>query len=274
MNHDTPIEIPEAPAAPRKRRGLLVGGALLAVATLGIAATTAGAQSSSDPAVDAPVAINVAEEGGLIEPADDLDDGFELDDSFELDDAAWKAFDDCITTELGDLARQFEELEMADPETLTDEDFDAIFTEENEQKFEAAEKACEVHLPQEIQDEIAAWAPFDECIDEQFATIEADLDGTLDDETGEDSLTDEQYEAIDQAFQAAEEACASLLPEGVTLDDLMDVNGEFCSDEDGEGHFDEDMDGGFDDEDVDDEMGDEDLDGEDVDEPVEEPAAG
>ena len=95
------------------------------------------------------------------------------------------------------------------------------------------------------------------------SAIEAGLD-----EGAEDSMTEEQYEAIDQAFQAAEEACASLLPEGVTLDDLMaDFDGEFCD----EGHFDEDMDSDLD-EDGEDMDGD--LDGEDLDEPVEEPAAG
>jgi len=214
---------PTAPA-PRRTRRFLIAGAALGVAALGLAATTAGAADDS-PTVTAPQTIEG--DSGTFVFSDEAGDV----DGMLFDDETWKAFDDCMTRELGDLIPQIEALEEAhlnedgSDHDIDDAAFDAIFNEENEQRFVDAEAACEGLLPQEIQDEIAAFKPFEECIDAAFAGIDDTLKGV-----DEGNLTEAQLEELEAAFETTEQECESLLPEGA----LMFDDAEFCDEHDGD----------------------------------------
>lgn len=50
------------------------------------------------------------------------------------------------------------------------------------------------------------WQPFDECIEGEIGDLDVDVD------VDESALTEEEWEALDDQFEAAEEACRDLLP--------------------------------------------------------------
>ena len=89
-----------------------------------------------------------------------------------------------------------------------DADLDPVASETDEfgplddpifEAWDAADEACAELLPSEIKAEIAAWEPFDVCIDEQLGIDE--------------NTTDEGFDAIsDDVWQAAEATCFSTLP--------------------------------------------------------------
>jgi len=182
---ESPNHSPEPPS--RRRAGVLTGALLgamaLTAAVVGVSAI-AGAQDSS--ADDRKATVEVAKTTGS-----------ELDDTtamFEEDDAAWAAFDQCLSDALGPIDEDgFEDTE------LTDDEWEAL-----EAQFEAAEAACEEFLPDDVKAEIAAFQPFDDCIDSQLG------EKTIEDET---ELTDDEWEALEAQWIAAEDACFDLLPE-------------------------------------------------------------
>lgn len=69
----------------------------------------------------------------------------------------------------------------------------------------------------------AAWQPYEECIDTQLGDLESTLFGDIEEgdegeaveaeELDESSISDEDFEAFEQAWMAADEACFDLLPE-------------------------------------------------------------
>lgn len=171
-----------APAARSRRPNALTGAVLgviaLTASVLGVSAI-AGAQ-------DEPTTAD--------EPAAGLEAGFALEDG-DFDDEEWAAFDDCIDGAVDGIE------EPADDVELSEADWEAL-----EAQFEAAEAECSDLLPEDVKAEIAAWEPFDECLDTELGSVDFD---------DEADLTDEQWAALDAQFEAAEEACVDLLPEDV-----------------------------------------------------------
>ncbi len=188
---ESPNHSPEPTS--RRRAGVLTGALLgamaLTAAVVGVSAI-AGAQDSSTD--DRKATVEVAKTTGS-----------ELDDTtvmFEEDDAAWAAFDQCLSDALGPIDEDgFEDTELTDDIELTDDEWEAL-----ESQFEAAEEACEEFLPDDVKAEIAAFQPFDDCIDAQLG------EKTIEDET---ELTDDEWETLESQFEAAEDACFDLLPE-------------------------------------------------------------
>lgn len=181
MDTESPITPDPAPAGAGRRRNVLAGALLGAVAltasVLGVSAI-AGAQDdpTTEPAADT-------------DHGDDAEPGF---DDADFDSADWAAFDECLDGILGAID------EPADATDLSDADWEAL-----EAQFEAAEAECDGLLPDEVKAEIAAWEPFDQCIDDQLGDVPFDEDA---------DLGDEEWAALDAQFEAAEAACKSLLP--------------------------------------------------------------
>ncbi len=207
----------------RKNRGRVLLGALLGATALagsviGVGAI-AGAQDSpsSDPTTDAePTAPEIHE--------DDID--------WEALEEDWEAFDECMADQLGDLWVEpeflegdfdgipFDELDLDELDLEGFEgDFDELFEEfegdfedfpeiddADIEAWEAADTACQEFLPEDVKAEIAAWAPFEECIDTQIGDLP-------DPWLGSEEPTDAEWEAHEEAWMAAEEACADLMPE-------------------------------------------------------------
>ena len=213
MSFDTPDTeslqpSPETPAPKpsARRRGVLSGALLGAVAlTASVVGVSAIASAQDDPEVDEPDTVEVEEmsdedlDGAEIIELDDagLDGEIMFDD---VDDPAWAAFDECITNALGPIDE--------DAETdLTDEQWEAL-----ESQFDEAETACEDLLPEDVKAEIAAWQPFEECIDAQIGEIDmGEFDEAME-------LSDEELTALDDAWAAADEACFDLMPEDAKAD--------------------------------------------------------
>jgi hypothetical protein len=202
---EIPQPIAAAPAdGPTRRRTSVLGGALLgAIAlTTSLVGVSAIASAQDDPEVDEGEAAEVAEmsdedlDGVEIIDVDDAD----LDGEIELDDPAWAAFDECITNALGDDTFG----EAAEDTELTDEQWEAL-----EAQFEQAEQACEDLLPEDVKNEIAAWKPYEECIDGQLGELDIDEDT---------ELSDADFEALEAQWAAADEACFDLLPESAKAD--------------------------------------------------------
>jgi hypothetical protein len=122
--------------------------------------------------------------------------GSELDDSTVMleDDEAWAAFDQCLSDALGPI----DEDGIKDTE-LTDDEWEAL-----EVQFETAEAACEEFLPGGVKAEIAAFQPYDDCIDTQLGGKTID---------GDTELTDDEWEALEAQWITAEDACFDRLPE-------------------------------------------------------------
>ena len=204
---ETPEPSPEA-AAPTRRRSSVLGGALLgAIAlTASVVGVSAIASAQDDPEVDEAEAAEVEEmsdedlDGVEIIDLDegDLDGEIMIDD---FDDPAWAAFDECITNAIGDDAFS----EVDEDTELTDEQWEAL-----EAQFEQAEQACEDLLPEDVKNEIAAWQPYEECIDGQLGEQDFDEDTELTDAA---EISEEQWEALEAQWIAADEACFDLLPE-------------------------------------------------------------
>lgn len=180
---ESPNHSPETPS--RRRAGMPTGALLVAMAltaaVVGISAV-AGAQDSSTDRRKATVEMAKTT-------------STELDDTTVMleDDEAWAAFDRCLSDALGPI----DEDGIKDTE-LTDEDWEAL-----EVQFETAEASCEEFLPDDVKSEIAAFQPFDDCIDAQLG------DKTIKDET---ELTDDEWEALEVQWVAAGDACFELLP--------------------------------------------------------------
>lgn len=191
--HPEPLEdLPTpTPAAPSSKRSALIGAVLgmtaLAGTIVGVG-TIAGAQDEPEP--DSTV-IPAAE-------SDEADGDDESHESSLLFDAEFEAFEQCMTEQLGDL--------WGEPDI--DVEGEIPFDEADEDKFVAAEEACNELLPEEIKAEMEAWRPYEECIDTQIGEID---DPWVDGE--EPSEAD--WEAHDAAWQAADDACRNLLPEDV-----------------------------------------------------------
>ena len=183
-NEASPIA-PEPAAGPSRRRSALTGAVLGVVAlTASVVGVSAIAGAQDDPVTDPEPAAD------LLVDADDLDEheDFEVD---AYDDAEWAEFDECLDDALAGLE------EPADDAELSDADWEAF-----EAQFEAAEEACTDLLPEDVKAEMAAWEPFDQCIDDQIGDLDID----------ESTVTDDDWEALDAQFEAAEEACRDLLP--------------------------------------------------------------
>ena len=181
---ESPNHSPESPS--RRRAGMLTGALLgamaLTAAVVGISAI-AGAQDSSTDDRKAPVEMAKTT-------------STELDDTTVMleDDEAWAAFDQCLSDALGPI----DEDGIKDAE-LTDDEWEAL-----EVQFETAEASCEEFLPDDVKAEIAAFQPFDDCIDAQLG------EKTIEDES---ELTDDEWEALEAQWIAAGDACFDLLPE-------------------------------------------------------------
>jgi hypothetical protein len=145
---ESPNHSPETPS--RRRAGMptgaLLGAMALTAAVVGISAV-AGAQDSSTDRRKATVEMAKTT-------------STELDDTTVMleDDEAWAAFDQCLSDALGPI----DEDGIKDTE-LTDDEWEAL-----EVQFETAEASCEEFLPDDVKSEIAAFQPFDDCIDAQL----------------------------------------------------------------------------------------------------------
>ena len=186
---------------PTRRRSSVLGGALLGAVALTASVLGVGAIASAQ---DEPEVDDTAEVESLATD-DDADAAIAIDD---FDDPAWAAFDECITSALGEIGLDDTSDDGTDID-LTDEEWEAL-----EAQFEAAEQACEDVLPDEVKAEIAAWQPYEECLDTQLGDMEESLFGDADDA----ELTDEQWQALDDAWTAADQACFDLLPETAKAD--------------------------------------------------------
>ncbi len=213
LTEPTPLPSP----TPRRRNlfaGAVLGAVALAGTVVGIGAV-AGAQSepstTSNDAAAAPLAQDT--------------DG-EADEFFDAD---WEAFDECMADQLGDLwiepefdleGIDFDELDLEDLEGIDfDEldledlegiDFDELGFEEVDdatmEQWDAADEACQQHLPADVLADMELWAPYEECIDNSI--------GDLPDPwmNGEEP-SDAEWAAYDEAWEAADAACVDLLPE-------------------------------------------------------------
>ncbi|MEZ5383042.1 MAG: hypothetical protein R2754_14755 [Microthrixaceae bacterium] len=224
MQEPTPTDESTQPASWRRRGAL--GAAVFGVAAaglMGLGALTAGAQDDTG----APAGVAVADEPAADAPAPE-------EGPSEADEAQFEKFEACLDEQLGELAPEGDE----EPTDAQLEELDA--------KFEAAEQACEGELPEGVleMDEAmeAEFAEFEQCLDDtlgaepagsevvvvsgddteqvvQFGdepgtvTITGTKDGV---ETNvEGGATSVDVDEMDQAFEAAEQKCESLLPEGV-----------------------------------------------------------
>ena len=198
MDTESPTHEP-TPVTGKRRPSALTGALLGVVAlTASVVGVSAIAGAQDEPTTDAePAGAEVDGDIDEMEHDGDFDDiDLEDGDMFgDFDDAEWAAFDECIDGALGGIDEPAEDAE------LSDADWEAL-----EAQFEAAEAECGDLLPAEVQEEIAAWAPFEECLDNQLGTVDFDEDA---------DLTDEDWVALDAQFEAAEEACGDLLPEDI-----------------------------------------------------------
>lgn len=234
MTTGTPLPSPQPPQTSREfadgssRRGALLAGAVIGVAALAASilgvSVLVGAQN--DPSLDDKPALLDDEpvgdefddgefEDGMDddEPSGDTDDDMFADERSDEemleDEAEWAAFDDCIDSALG--------LSGHDSDSdLTDEQWDAL-----EAQFDDAEQQCLDVLPEDVKAEWAAFAPYEECIDEQLAGVEfPDKD--------ESELTDEEVAGLDATWEAADAACFDLLPEDVKADEAAFAAYDTC----------------------------------------------
>ncbi len=180
---ESPNHSPEPPS--RRRAGMLTGALLgamaLTAAVVGISAV-AGAQDSSTD--DRKATVEMAKTTST-----------KLDDTTVIleDDEAWAAFDQCLSDALGPI----DEDGIKDTE-LTEDEWEAL-----EVQFETAEASCEEFLPDDVKAEIAAFQPFDDCIDAQLG------EKIIEDDT---ELTEDEWEALEAQWIAAGDACFDLLP--------------------------------------------------------------
>ena len=224
---DTPdLPTPEV-IPPSTRRSALLGAVLGITALVGtIVGVSAIAAAQDDPAPDS-----------TIEPAADSDEEHDEDgdgdshDASELFDIDFEAYEACMVEQIGDL--WFEpDVDLSDEGDFEEE---LPFDQADEQRFVDAEALCEELLPEEIQQEIEAWRPYEECVDDNI--------GDLPDpwEHGEE-VREEDWAAHDAAWEAADEACRELLPAEVQQE--MAAWDEFDDCLRDAGVFDDDFEGG------------------------------
>ncbi len=124
---------------------------------------------------------------------------FELEDgdviAFEGIDGDWTAYDECIDRELGD--------RFGDDAELTEDQWAEL-----EAAYDAADTVCQDELPAEVLAEMEAWAPFDECMEAAFDSIDGD--------TFEGDAVEVTFD--DDAFEAIEAECLELLPADLRAD--------------------------------------------------------
>lgn len=192
MNSPSPLDSsnaqsPHGPASRSSRKtaviGALVGMTALAGTLVGVGAI---ASAQDDPAETTTTAPASAESDAT---------------DTEFFDADFEAYDACMAEQLGDL--------WIEPEIVFDDVFEDIpWDPADEQQFVDAEEACSDLLPDEIKAQIEAWRPYEECVDAQI--------GDLPDPwaNGEEP-SEADWEAHDAAWDAADDACSNLLPEGV-----------------------------------------------------------
>lgn len=217
----TPVTHP----ATSKRSALLgavLGMTALAGTIVGVGAI-AGAQDDPTDTIEPAAAEPIEADGG--------DEGVAI----ALSDGDFAAFDECMAEQLGDLWMTPEILELEELDLDADDvmffaegdEGEMVFDgdvengefaeptpeeiaawEAEEAQFVAAEEACNDLLPEEVKAEIAAWQPYEECIDGQIGSIE-DPWLSIEEPTAAD------FDAHDAALQAADEACRDLLPADV-----------------------------------------------------------
>ena len=193
MDTETPSPTPSpepAPASPR-RRGSVLGGALLgAVAlTASVVGVSAIAGAQDDTGVDQDETVEAVEleelsdedlDGAEVIELDEGDlDEMELDDMGDFDEAAWQPYEECIDTQLGDLesslfgdledGEAIEADELEDGEALEADDIDeSSISDEDFEAFEAAwiaaDEACFDLLPEDAKADAEAFQAFDQCL--------------------------------------------------------------------------------------------------------------
>ena len=160
-----------------------------------------------------------------------------LPDEVRADIEAWRPYDECIDSQVGELGEPWGEGD--DPSDADWEAYDAA--------WQAADEACRELLPDDVQAEMAAWDAFDECLNDagafddefdggtfvqidtpdgfqmvEFGDIEGSVaiagtaDGVTVTSTGgvtvlDEAALDAQWEALD----ATQAGCEQLLPEDV-----------------------------------------------------------
>lgn len=204
----TPPESPSTASSrwPSAVAGAAIGVLALTASVMGISAIV-GAQDDSPPAAESAANTAVAIRDGLL--SDDADTPDKADDVWiDADDEQWAAYDACLDSALGAVDFPNDESKMSE-----------AAWEELEDQFELAEAECESTLPEDVKAEMAAWEPFDSCLDDQLSEVE--LDKMME-------LTDEQMADIDAKFSAAEEVCAAVLPAGAAAEYAAFVNFEQC----------------------------------------------
>jgi hypothetical protein len=174
----------------------LVGSLAITASVLGVSAFAAGAEDTDANAKETAVAVETATAASVATQVIRIDDipgeAFHgrvvvAGPGGEFEDAGWEAFEACMDDAFGDLDHAQENV-----------DFSAL-----DGLFDGAEATCEAELPEELQADLAAWQPFDECMDTAIGDIDFE------------SVTDDEIEA---AFEAAEDQCEDKLPEGALLD--------------------------------------------------------
>ena len=193
---DSPEELTDpTPVSPRSNRHRALVGAV--VGMMALAGTIIGLGAVADAADNGdPLTTLAAEtEGAAAGDAEALMAVFDPD----FDEEAWQAHEQCMADQLGDL--------RVEPDVFFSGD-EPPFSENNEAVWEAADEACFDLLPQEIKDDIAAWQPYDDCIDGQVT--ELDVHPWVDEEQSE-----AEWDAVETAWQAADEACRGHLPDHV-----------------------------------------------------------
>ncbi|MEM9519105.1 MAG: hypothetical protein AAGA37_07300 [Actinomycetota bacterium] len=189
----TPIPEPEPGLAPPQRtHRSMLGGAVLGVVALtaSVVGISAIAGAQDEPEVDTDNTMELGD--------DEMGDEIALESE---DDAVWAAFDQCID-------EAFSALEISE-----DPDGEALESELSEEQFGAAEKACEDLLPEEIKAELAAWQPFEDCVDGQIESLGLDEEDAKEGEAID--VEDAELAGMEEQWEAIEAACKDLLPEDV-----------------------------------------------------------
>ncbi|MEM9467235.1 MAG: hypothetical protein AAGA90_17815 [Actinomycetota bacterium] len=102
---------------------------------------------------------------------------------------------------------EVDEGEAAEAEEMSEEDLDGVeIVELDDDDLDGEIVLDDIELDE------AAWQPYDECVEAQLGDLESTIFGDAE-EIDEDSISDEDLEALDDAWMAADEACFDLLPE-------------------------------------------------------------
>ncbi len=238
----------------RPRRTAIGGallGALLVLASL-LAFTGLATAQDSEPSLAPAAEADVDVDGEAA--TDELDEGIddELDDLDDLDEFDEGFWDDEALFDDADFAACLDE-NLGIGEDADEQAWETI----GEDRWAAAEEACEEYLPEEIVELEAAFEEFEACLAEQGIDFDEEIEalgeGPVVFVEGEDSETmaafgdgdgsvtvtktgddvvvvttgdveqvELDFEAMDEEFEAAHEACEELLPEEVFFADEFD----------------------------------------------------